>query len=78
MDDPEFAKMGMWLGTIAALLVFIGSWIYCTAEYGFLFGFGLGWLPSAILAAIVFPIMRYLWPFVVLAGAGLIWLYLRK
>ena len=32
------------------VVVFFCSWWYCTSEYGFLFGFGLGWLPSGILA----------------------------
>jgi hypothetical protein len=41
-------------------IVFLGSWIYCAATYGFLFGFGLGWIPSAILAVIV----GALWPVV--------------
>lgn len=31
-------------------IVFLCFWWYCTSEYGFLFGFGLGWLPSGILA----------------------------
>lgn len=44
-------------------LVFITSWVYCTFTYGFLLGFGLGWLPSMLLA--LFAIA--LWPvFIVL------------
>ena len=31
-------------------------------------GFGLGWLPSLILAAIVFLIVRYLWWLALLGG----------
>lgn len=38
--------------------VFIGSWIYCIAHYGFLFGVGLGWLPSIIVASVA----AALWP----------------
>lgn len=30
-------------------------------EYGFLLGFGLGWLPSAMLAGIVALAVRWLW-----------------
>lgn len=48
---------------ITAIIVFIGSWIYCIATYGFLFGVGLGWLPSAIVAGIA----GALWP-VIVAG----------
>ena len=47
MDD------GYWLGyKISWVLIFIGSWIYCIASYGFLLGVGLGWLPSLIVAFI--------------------------
>lgn len=35
------------------LLTFCAAWMYCTAKYGFLFGFGFGWLPAGILAAIM-------------------------
>ena len=48
---------------ITAVIVFIGAWIYCIAEYGFLLGVGLGWLPSAIVAGIA----AMLWPFIALA-----------
>jgi hypothetical protein len=36
-----------------ALATFATAWAYCSIHYGFLFGFGLGWLPAAMLAAIV-------------------------
>jgi hypothetical protein len=39
-------------------ITFICSWIYCINEYGFLWGFGLGWIPSFMLAAI----LGFLWP----------------
>jgi hypothetical protein len=41
------------LGWGLGVVTFIGSWIYCTSKYGYLFGFGLGWLPSIILGGIV-------------------------
>ena len=31
-------------------VTFIVAWIYCIANYGFLLGVGLGWLPAAITA----------------------------
>jgi len=44
-------------------VVFLSSWAYCTFTYGFLLGFGLGWLPSMLLAFIAIA----LWPlFIVL------------
>jgi len=62
------------LGFLASLAIFIGAWWYCAAEYGFLFGFGLGWLPAAISAAIAYPIVRFCWPFIAVAAA---WVMLR-
>jgi hypothetical protein len=52
-----------WYGVGAIItfcLVFVTSWIYCIATYGFLFGVGLGWLPSLIvggLAALLWPLL---------------------
>ena len=48
---------------ITALIIFVGSWLYCIAEYGFLLGVGLGWLPSAIVAGIG----ALLWPLLFVA-----------
>ena len=39
-------------------LVFLTSWVYCTFTYGFLLGFGLGWIPSMLLAFFAIA----LWP----------------
>ena len=41
------------LSAIIALATFVTAWVYCAIHYGFLFGFGLGWLPAGMLAAIV-------------------------
>jgi hypothetical protein len=51
--DGVFNASGWLLGIIVALATFVTTWAYCTIHYGFLFGFGLGWLPAGILAAIV-------------------------
>lgn len=59
--DTE-SSIGVWLGGLMAVPVFLGAWIYCMSEYGFLFGFGLGWLPAGILGSMVFGVVRYLWP----------------
>src|SRR5215468_901284 len=50
--DGVFNVGGGLLGIIVALATFVTAWTYCTIHYGFLFGFGLGWLPAGILAAI--------------------------
>lgn len=50
------------------LAVFLGSWIYCIAEYGYLLGVGLGWLPSVIVASLA----ALLWPLAAI-GAVILW-----
>lgn len=75
--DPEtlvYRVISKILGWIAGIITFFGAWIYCVSEYGFLWGFGFGWVPALILSVIVCYLM-YLWPLFLLGG---IWLYLRK
>lgn len=63
MEDDAIGPV---VGVITAIIAFLAAWVYCMANYGFLFGFGLGWLPAAILAVISGVAMRFLWPLVVL------------
>lgn len=68
-------KSEYWIGyAICWVIIFIGSWIYCISEYGFLIGVGIGWLPS-IIAALVGAIF---WPLYLLVIVGFIiwWLFL--
>ena len=50
-------KIGMFSGAAT----FLATWVYCAATYGFLFGFGLGWLPAAILGVIFGFAMLLAW-----------------
>lgn len=59
--DELYLALGSMFGILLGLASFVGSWWYCVYTYGYLLGFGLGWLPSAILATIVFLALRYLW-----------------
>jgi len=52
---------------ITWVLIFIGTWIYCIATYGFLLGVGLGWLPAAITATV----LCWFWPLYLLAIGGI-------
>ncbi len=62
MDDDElYFFAGGCLGVIPAIAAFFGSWWYCIVTYGYLLGFGLGWLPSIILAVIIFNAIKLLW-----------------
>ena len=60
-ESEWYGVIGMIFGGLSAVVAFTGSWWYCCTEYGYLFGFGLGWLPSIILAAIVYFAVRWLW-----------------
>jgi hypothetical protein len=51
--DRVLNVSGGLLGIIVGLATFVTAWAYCTIHYGFLFGFGLGWLPAGMLASIV-------------------------
>ncbi|MFL6843880.1 MAG: hypothetical protein ACJ8ER_03250 [Allosphingosinicella sp.] len=77
MKDEEFYRhIGNVVAVLAGLATFVGAWIYCAVTYGFLFGFGLGWLPAAILAVIVGLGLRFAWPFLLIGlvvGAWLGW-----
>jgi hypothetical protein len=52
---------GRIIGWVARVLTFIVAYIYCIATYGFLLGFGLGWLPSAILGVVIGILTVFLW-----------------
>ncbi len=60
--EENWYTLGFWVFFVPT---FLGCWIYCIASYGFLLGVGLGWLPSAITAAIV----ALVWPLVLTAVA---------
>lgn len=63
--------VGAW---ITGFVVFVGSWIYCIATYGYLLGVGLGWLPSIIVAVIA----GFLWPLIALAIVVILWFAFKK
>lgn len=65
----ELQEMGYWRITNLFFLVFFtGSWIYWLTQYGLVVGLIIGWLPAALIAAILAP----LWPISV--PGILIWL----
>ena len=46
------------LVVVIAFLTFVGAWIYCIADYGFLVGVGIGRVPSMIAAVVTGLICR--------------------
>src|SRR5262252_2548173 len=68
--DGVFNVGGGLLGIIVALATFVTAWAYCTIHYGFLFGFGLGWLPAGMLAAIVSAVWWLVSPLAVVLLLG--------
>jgi hypothetical protein len=76
-DDAWYFQIGGCLGILPAIIAFVGSWWYCTASYGYLLGFGLGWLPSIILAALVFFGVTLLWGLIAAGGALLLFFSLQ-
>lgn len=70
MSSETYFGIGLILGLFTSALTFLGSWIYCIITYGFLFGVGLGWLPSAIVAAVVFGVMYVAWPLLIVGIVG--------
>ena len=84
IEQTRYEKFIVWyftigyrLGVITGGITFFCSYIWCIAEYGFLFGLGLGWLPSLILAMIVFAASWLLWGPVILFVGAIIWLMVR-
>jgi integral membrane sensor domain MASE1 len=67
-DDGLLEDIGTSLAWLAAIGAFVVGWGYCTVRYGFLFGFGLGWLPAGLLAVIFAALARWLWPLAVIGG----------
>jgi hypothetical protein len=51
--SEAYAAIGGLLVMITCIATFIAAYVYCVLTYGFLWGLGLGWLPSAIFAVIV-------------------------
>lgn len=70
MSSDHYALGAVWTGFI----VFVGTWIWCISEYGFLLGVGLGWLPSAIVAFLA----AWLWPLIAIAVAWLAYMIFIK
>ncbi|MBP9864213.1 hypothetical protein KBC54_02065 [Patescibacteria group bacterium] len=70
MDGSQY-MIGVW---ITGVLSFVVIWIYALVSWGFLFGLMFGWIPALIGGAIP----GFLWPLVLLAVLGIIFLIMKK
>jgi hypothetical protein len=69
----RYVAAGVFIGRIAAVFVFMGTYWHLTTRYGFLLGFGLGWLPSGLLAILTFYLVASFWPgFLLLVLIGIV------
>jgi hypothetical protein len=62
-------------GFMSGAIVFLWCYIYSIGEYGFLFGVGLGWLPSLIVGFLTYVFWPIAFPafLVYVGGRGLVW-----
>lgn len=72
-EDALFGTVYTVGGLIVWVVTFVGCWIYCIANYGFLLGVGLGWLPAGIVATIA----ALAWPLLAI-GAALVALFMWR
>ena len=56
-----YLAIGHRLGRVAGIITFLGAYVWSVFAYGFLLGFGLGWLPSLLLALLVGALTIFLW-----------------
>lgn len=70
--EDVYLSVGTSLGLLSGAFTFVAAWWWCTAEYGFLLGFGLGWLPASILACMVVFAVRFLWGLLIIPMVALI------
>ena len=64
MGDEDTRAM---FAAITGIGAFFITWIACTINYGFLLGFGLGWIPALIIGWIAV----ILWPLIWLGILGI-------
>lgn len=72
-QDRWYWAIGQGIGVVGWWITFLASWWYCAATYGYLLGFGLGWLPSFILASAIAVGLKVLWGPVVLLVGFAVW-----
>ena len=62
-----YTNLGWIFAALTGPATLLAVWIYCAVTYGFLLGFGLGWIPALVLALLVVVATIFLWPLAVVA-----------
>jgi hypothetical protein len=62
-----YTNLGWLCAALTGPATLLAVWIYCAVTYGFLLGFGLGWIPALVLALLVVVATIFLWPLIVVA-----------
>ena len=70
--------IGLAFGTLMGFTVFLGLWASILMIYDVVGGLALGWLPSAVLAALAFGVGYVLWPLIVFLVIAFILLVLYE
>ena len=70
----EYRRTGEEMAPVVGILAFLASWAYCTFSYGFLFGFGVGVIPSLLIGILTCMATVYLWG-PILGAAAMFLLY---
>ena len=68
--EMKYLKIGVIAGRVVGGIAFLASYWYCIDTYGYLLGFGLGWLPSGILFVVTQWVTLWVWPLLVVGSAG--------
>jgi hypothetical protein len=62
-----YTDLGWIFAALTGPATLLAVWIYCAVSYGFVLGFGLGWIPALILALLVAVATIFLWPLAAVA-----------
>jgi hypothetical protein len=62
-----YTDLGWIFAALTGPATLLAVWIYCAVSYGFVLGFGLGWIPALILALLVAVATIFLGPLAAVA-----------
>jgi len=63
-DGNVYNEFSLAMAAYVAIPTFFCCWIYCIVEYGFLWGFGFGWMPSILCAGVAVILVPIAYPLI--------------